>query len=291
MLLGVNYNNDNITFGNDVFVWTINEKLEKEELERKEKEEYTETFIKKKLFGRYPQTKVTDTCLINSLKNIFDRNEYGYIEYNHQEYHEYNDDFYLVEPIKWKILEENNNMFCIMSEEILDRRLFYSSETNKNINGKVIYPNNYEYSDLRAWLNGYDESDYSVLNYANNGFIGIAFNKKEKEMIMESMIDNSAQSTRRLDNAYVCNDVKDKIYLMSYEEISKIYFDNNDQRKANATGFAIAKVDNKYKSDLKYFWLLSPRYHDSTESYSKCNRLVDICKTDGIRPVLKLKIE
>ena len=37
-------------------------------------------FIKKKLFGRYPQTKVTDTCLINSLKNIFDRNEYGYID-------------------------------------------------------------------------------------------------------------------------------------------------------------------------------------------------------------------
>ena len=103
-----------------------------------------------------------------------------------------------------------------MSEEILDRRLFYSSETNRNINGKVIYPNNYEYSDLRAWLNGYDGSDYSVLKYANNGFIGIAFNKKEKEMIMESMIDNSAQSTRRLDNAYVCNDVKDKIYLMSF---------------------------------------------------------------------------
>ena len=47
-------------------------------------------FLKFTTFGRYPQTKLTDTALINKLQTINQTNDLGYLEYNGKEYKEFN---------------------------------------------------------------------------------------------------------------------------------------------------------------------------------------------------------
>ena len=65
--------------------------------------------------------------------------------------------FFKVEPIKWRVLEENNGSYKLLSELVLDNKAFSINETN-----------NYEHSNIRAWLNGYDGSNYNVENYSDD---------------------------------------------------------------------------------------------------------------------------
>lgn len=204
-------------------------------------------------FGRYPQTKVTDSYIINALNQIITINEYGYIEYDGNEYKEYNDNYYLVEPIKWKILETNNNSYKLVSDLILDQQEFYSSTSNRTINGKTIYSNNYEHSDIRAWL--------------NNDFINTAFNIEEQNIINESLVDNSASTTDSNTNKYACNNTNDKIYLLSYKDVTEKYFTTNSERQAKVTDYAKDKGVND-NNGLGYFWLRSPKYDHSCYVYS-----------------------
>ena len=68
------------------------------------------------------------------------------------------------------------------------------------INGQTKYPANYEYSDIRAWLNGYDGTYYNVDDYTNRGFIDIAFDKNEQKLIEKTLVDNSINSTNVEEN-------------------------------------------------------------------------------------------
>jgi len=234
-------------------------------------------------FGRYPQTKVTDSYIINALNQIITINEYGYIEYDENEYKEYYDNYYLVEPIKWKILETNNNSYKLVSDLILDQQDFYSSTYDRTINGNTIYPNNYEYSDIREWL--------------NNDFINASFNTEEQNIIKKSLVDNSASTTSTNPNKYACNNTNDKVYLLSYKDFTKNYFTNISDRQAKVTDYA--KDKGVYESnDYGYFWLRPPysndcdSYHvnyvnyDGYRDHSYCSS-----SNIGARPALEIKIK
>lgn len=270
-------------------------KEEKTSLLYKRKYEFDiNAFINNKFFGRYPQTKVTDICLINSLKNIFDRNEYGYIEYNHKEYHEYNADFYLVEPIKWKVLESTENSYKLVSDVILDCKLFYNNNENRIINNNIIYANNYEYSNIRAWLNGYDGSSYGINNYTNKGFVDIAFNDEERKIILQKLVDNSASTTVVSFNKFICNNTYDKAYLLSYKDVYQ-YFVSDDERKTKVSDYS--KANDIYNNNVYgQFWLRSPSYDNSFDT-----NYVDFlgCVDDiqcyftyiSVLPVIEIKIK
>ena len=210
--------------------------------------------------GKYPQSLVTDVDLINKLNNITATNSLGYIEYEGKEYKkvvaapfisgytfmndsqiiEGNTYYFNVEPIKWRVLQESDGIYKLLSEYILDNTEFYKYFNDRIVDEKTICPNNYEYSNIRAWLNGYNGSSYNVDDYTNKGFLDVAFNNKEKNIINTALVDNSAISTSKYNNKYVCNNTNDKIYPLSYHEAQSSKYELGE-RNAKVSDYARSK--------------------------------------------------
>lgn len=137
--------------------------------------------------------------------------------------------YFKVEPIKWKIEIESSETFKLISDVILDCQMYYSSTSTRTIDGKKIYPNNYEYSDIRKWL--------------NKDFINKAFTKELQTYITTTIVDNSLSSTCVSTNSYICKNTLDKIYLPSEEEIRNTsygyssYDNSYDVRSVNDDGY------------------------------------------------------
>lgn len=169
-------------------------------------------------YGTYPQTVVSDDSLIASLNTLTVTNSNYYYEYQGKEYvkivatpyippyfYKFNDGtkilagqtyFFKVEPIKWRVLEEASGTYTLLSEYIIDNQVFYTSLEDRTISGETIYANNYEHSTIREWL--------------NNGFYNQAFSALEKDEILTSFVDNSAETTGSSPNLYVSNNTYDK---------------------------------------------------------------------------------
>ena len=177
------------------------------------------------------------------------------------------DYYFKVEPIKWRILNEVGGEAIILAEDVLTSNIpFYTSTQSRTIDGTTIYSNNYEYSTIRAWLNSYNGLRYSVLDYSkfaagdfqNNGFLNQAFTEEEQNAILTTEIDNSASSTNSSTNNYACNNTKDKIWLLGYQDA--LNYDFNKQKVT--TDFARANRAY-YSTDASslyngYWWLRSP---------------------------------
>ncbi len=282
--------------------------------------ENNQTYIN---LGRYPQTVVSDTSLIESLNNISKTNSLGYIEYNGEEYKKviaepigydftFSDGsiimlgevyYFKVEPIKWKVLESNNGTYKLLSDMLLDCQQFYISSKNRTINSKTIYPNNYEYSNIRAWLNGYDGSSYNVDSYTNKGFIDIAFTEDERKLINTTLVDNSVLSTGYSPNYCICNNTNDKIYLISYKEVTNQSYgftnsvDRTTTRMAQATDYVKAiGIDIRRIEGSSGWWLRSPHdyYSYSTRSVGAYGEFVNGNAYEypkGVRAALEITIE
>ena len=275
-------------------------------------------------FGKYPQTVVDNEETITALSSITETNELGYIEYKGNEYKkivaeprvndytfingnaitDYNTYYYLVEPIKWRVLTEDDNSYTLMCEMILDNTCFYTSESNRTINGNIIYANNYEYSNIRAWLNGYNGSSYEVEDYTNIGFLDIAFTKEEQALIKTTLVDNGAEATDSFTNQYVCNYTNDKVYLLSYQDMlnssygfSTYYNELDTARRGTTTDYARSKGCSI--STINYYgnadwWLRSPYYdyahsagnvHYGGNVYGDCNVYYS---GNGVRPAITI---
>ena len=288
---------------------------------------YEENGYKYVNFGRYPQTVVTDETIINALSNITITNELGYIEYNGNEYKkvvanpydtgytfingntiiEGNTYYFLVEPIKWRVLEENNGTYKLLCEMIIDNTEFYDSSSDRTINGQTIYPNNYEYSNIRAWLNGYDGTTYNVEDYTNKGFLDIAFTEEEKLLIKTTLVDNSLSSTDDTSNDYICNNTTDKIYLLSVSNtlntnygFSSDYFEEDVARRAVVSDYARSKdcwmsTSSSYYGNGRW-WLrshgLSSRSARVVDGIGGVNISIYVdCINVGVRPALTITID
>lgn len=266
-------------------------------------------------YGSYPQTVVSDTNLINLLNSMSITNSSGYYEYEGHEYAKLtanpfgsnyvfsngktivqNSTYYFkVEPIKWRILENNDKMLTMLTDLILDQEVFYTSKGNRNIDGKKIYANNYEHSTIRAWLNDY--------------FYNKAFNKYSNTIIETSYVDNSASTTYSLNNPYVSNSTYDKLFLLSYQDADTKYFSDSNSRKATATDYAKARyvaVSNGYSSwrlRSPYIYKFNNEYGSPTASrvsyegnilpptgYRTFYLDVDEAYS-GVRPALTIKID
>ena len=256
-------------------------------------------------YGSYPQTHVGDVSLIFELNKLTETNSRGYYEYNGKEYakvttkpcqygaytdfygntayHTYSDgsiiekdivEWFNVEPIKWRIISENaDGSYQLYSEYILDHISYCGYEYLRNIDGTDIYQNNYKYSNIRAWLNGYNGTDYKITDYTNKGFYDLAFKDNEKAAIVTIDVDNSASTTNSSTNQYACENTFDKIYLLSYKDIynSSYGFVDDSSRCAKVTDYGKANgvywsISSEYL-DNSYYWLRSPR----TYGNGKCS--------------------
>lgn len=131
--------------------------------------------------------------------------------------------YFLIEPIRWSILSQENgeaNLLCDIEVEYVEYKKntnytyatgtvlnkngnettvmeYFATDGNGNLitnkNGYNVYLNDYEYSDLRAYL--------------NDTFYNQAFKSYEKELILKTTVENSVSA-----NPYAFADTEDYIF-------------------------------------------------------------------------------
>ena len=156
--------------------------------------------------------------------------------------------YFKVEPIRWRILSESDGKALILCDSII---------ANKAYDGRN---NNYANSDIRAWLN--DE------------FYKTAFGALQQALIQTTEVDNSAQSTGNSSNSYACQNTSDKVFLLSYREVTNSaygfassYLTDDMARRMLTSDFsrATGAYMNAEVSDYGngWWWLRSPIYNRS----------------------------
>ena len=108
--------------------------------------------------------------------------------------------FFRLEPIKWRILSGNGTEKALLfSEKIItggikfyklkDSERYYIPGTGylykpREINGNEIQPNNYEFSEVRAFLNGLNGEVTVFRIFLKKDFLTLHFQKKKKNLFL-----------------------------------------------------------------------------------------------------------
>ncbi|MBQ4098134.1 MAG: hypothetical protein IJC72_02390 [Clostridia bacterium] len=206
------------------------------------------------------------------------------------------------EPIEWRILGESGGNALIMANLILDSQAYQNEcyyingncYTNSNGAPGGTYANNYKYSTIRSWL--------------NDNFYNTAFSEIEKELINTVTVDNSAESTGYNTNEYACENTNDKVFLLSYKQVtnsaygfSSNYSDNDPARRLKTTDYAQSQgcytsTSTSYLGNGNW-WLRSPRndhgYYDRSVDYDGevSDSYYNVNNTnDGVVPALQIRL-
>lgn len=135
---------------------------------------------------------------------------------NKEEYH-----YFRYEPIKWRVLQVENNKALLLADGIVDCKA-YGLWTDAQV---------WENSFLRSWLNGYSgETNLEKKDCTEDNFIHRAFNRKEQKAIFTTHVLNEDNIEYGTDGG---NDTDDKIFFLSEREATnKEYgFDSSDNRE------------------------------------------------------------
>jgi hypothetical protein len=254
------------------------------------------------ILGKYPQTVVEDSATLTALATATDSDSDGYLEYGSDEYKKVTGApdssgyksasgnttfatgtayYFKVEPIVWRVLSGKGTATgLVMSEKVLDKSVYYTSTSSRTVSGSTVYANNYQYSTLRAMLNGLDGSAYSVDNFTGKGFLDVAFTEAEKAYITTSTVDNSAATTGSSSNSYACASTSDRIFALSYQDLINANYGFSSSWSSSSTRCGAltdyARATGAWMStDSSYYgngcwWSRSP-----DASYSNYARYVD----------------
>ena len=257
-------------------------------------------------YGLYPQTNINDSALIASL-NALTPESNGWYLYDGEYYAKasatpesngYTPRFknglkivsgttywFKCELITWNILSDNNGEYYILSSVLLDVQKYYRSGYSRTINGETIYANNYEYSDIRAWLN--DDFYNSAFALGDN-------------YIQTTDIDNSTSTTESSSNPYACNNTQDKVFLPSYQDYSNSsYGFSISTRVCKTTDFAVATgIAWNFNGTYDYpgpYWTRSPSNMSQYYSFyvnfdGNFNHNIVNTQNHGVRPSITLVI-
>ncbi len=227
-------------------------------------------------FGSYPQKEVSDTALINQLQNakfdvnndtsingkkyrrmswetmvssgtVFGRTKESWDETSYNGYR-----YYRYEPIKWKILSNDGEKLFLFADNILDVQFFMSAE--------------WENSPLRRWLN-YDGKVDSQLpkEYKNKGFMCFAFSEEEQSRILTTHVIQDANPYFTASDGSPLiggNDTEDKLFFLSYSEISNGDYGFCDTVEDPKTGFHLGICRSAALLGTDYATALKTPYRD-----------------------------
>ena len=182
------------------------------------------------------------------------------------------------EPIKWDILYESNGKALLVASLVIDSQSFQKCESSDEYEhtGGLGYGNNYALSDIRKWL--------------NEDFYNTAFSKIEKDLIDLTLVDNSTNTTINNFDDYVCENTNDKVFLLSYYDVTTYIEDEN--LTVDSTDYANAQG---FDSSTHKRWILRTPYHNSAQDVATVFGggvyafQVDYTIT-GIRPAIILNI-
>ena len=235
---------------------------------------------KKVTYGRYPQTNVNDSTLVSALNALTTPESNGWYLYEDEYYAKFSATpsssnykfdngttivngttyWFKCEPIVWNVLSNNDGEYYIISSVLLDAHRineFYSGTKDGH------YANNYQYSEIRAWLN--DDFYNSVFALGNSN-------------ILTTNVDNSASTTNSSSNSYACDNTEDKIFLPSYQDYLNSSYgfpastEPSDTRCCKTTDWTRARgayysTDSSYLYNAPY-WTRSPWSDYSTYAWN-----------------------
>ena len=126
--------------------------------------------------------------------------------------------YFKVEPIRWRIITEENGEALLLCDSIIANQQYQSAYEYESSAGGYCtmsngapsgtYANNYMYSDVRVWL--------------NEIFYKTAFNQIQQGIVLTAEVDNSAESASPYgdlrSNKCVCENTSDKVFLLSMSE-------------------------------------------------------------------------
>lgn len=175
------------------------------------------------------------------------------------------------ELIEWIVLDKDKDKVLLISKYILDNIQYH------NVWEKVTW----EKSQIREFL--------------NNDFYNKSFSDKEKKMILDTNVENNSNS---LYNIKAGNDTKDKIFLLSIDEINE-HLPEYDKAKTAGTEYAKANdlwISKATTSEgLSVWWLRSPGQYESYASLVNAGGAVGFSgdnvaeEGNGIRPAMWVK--
>ena len=196
-------------------------------------------------FGDWPQTRKSDDVMVYTEITLTRGGLDFFVGTDGNYYVQAGNDYYKVEPIVWRVLTEDYKVpgengelqstgrALLLAEKILICGIYYSGyDVKRTIGGVEIFPNNYEHSQIRAFLNGlsyeykesYSTDQITKDEYKDAGFLQTAFTEGAQSLIAGAVVDNSAASTsdaeQDLSEAtdYACDNTEDKIFLLSKQE-------------------------------------------------------------------------
>lgn len=199
------------------------------------------------------------------------------------------------EAIDWRVLDPTTGL--VMCETIIDSQPYSNTiYYNSNISYKYDYFNDASYEN---YANDYETS--SIREWLNNYFYNTAFTDYENKVIDTTTLNNDSID-ESLDGKLDSNETKDKIFLLSYNEVcnSNYGFRLNASAKdpaRSAKGSDYAQNQGLYVSsydDSNSYWVLRTSHDDSewcrcvspdgSNSAMTCVQNASI----GIRPALRL---
>ena len=234
--------------------------------------------------------------------------------------------WFKVEPIVWRVLTKSTGNALLLAEKILTGGICYYVDSNqRTIGGKTVYPNNWQYSTIRAWLNGsYEANDTQNKTYDGIGFLQTAFTQSARDKIADTTVDNSAASTNPASNPKQWNSgtnlyasdtpTTDKIFLLSEAEATTREYDFDEYNRYVDYGYGTttstrirvttdyAKATGAYQGDSSagyggWWWLRSPRYISVSyahviDRYGFANYFNDVSLTyGGVVPALSISLK
>lgn len=246
-------------------------------------------------FGDFAKTKLTSTSGIVFSDNIA-RNGW-YIGSDGNYYGKVGTDYYKVEPIEWDLYTDNyNGKKLLVTHNIIYGGLLYSESTqDRIIQGKTVYSNNYEYSNLRAFLNGktlYLDDGTTSDKYKVSNFLNMAFTDSAKNKILTTTVKNDGNSSNdptntgwsRIDGTknndengnplneptnktpYTCSDTQDKVFALSVFDCTNTIYGvasgcegNSPNLNRRVTEFSDA-LGVYNESDIGYYMIRTPYY-------------------------------
>ena len=239
-------------------------------------------------FGYWPQTvKAANVTVYTKLSKEVGMFTY-YLGDDDEWYVEQGGNYYKVEPIVWRVLTDNYNSTgnaLLLAEKILTGGIpYYVSTSQRPIGSQTVYPSNWQYSTIRAWLNGLDvvKSDDPQENdttYTGKGFLQTAFTQSARDKIADTTVDNSAASTNPASNSeewnsgeneYACANTTDKVFLLSEKEATTGAYLKDKGITDEDYGFAAHDASGKGSTRIRVttdYAKATGAYQDSTEGY------------------------
>ena len=238
-------------------------------------------------FGDWPQSEIEEGVTVDETKSV-EQGEFIYYKGDDDAwYAKYSNHYYKVEPIKWCVLDTNKKL--LLADKIIINCPYYTyCEVNRIINSKTIYPNNYEYSRIRAYLNGLsyqkqisDEAEMETdSSYFDKGFLQTAFTNTLQTAIATTTVVNDARSTfpdkatfddetfNNGNNMYSSEtSTSDKLFLLSEQEVTNsdygfsAYNVNGVERKRKVTAFAKENGTSVTDDEGNGYWCLRSPYY------------------------------